>query len=58
MPPNSYLLQNSLEFLEDIIAYDFNLACSGYIYSIAMAHSLIYSDLATKVLLINADTYS
>ena len=58
MPPNSYLLQKRLELSEDIIAYDFNLACSGYIYSIAMSHSLIYSGLATKVLLINADTYS
>ncbi|SVC98648.1 uncharacterized protein METZ01_LOCUS351502, partial [marine metagenome] len=58
MPPNSYLLQKRLGFSEDIIAYDFNLACSGYIYSLSMAHSLIYSGLATKVLLINADTYS
>ena len=58
MPPNSYLLQKRLGFSENIIAYDFNLACSGYIYSLSMAHSLIYSGLATKVLLINADTYS
>ena len=58
MPPNSYLLQKRLGFSENIIAYDFNLACSGYIYSLSMAHSLIYSGLATMVLLINADTYS
>ena len=38
MPPNSYLLQKILGFSEDIIAYDFNLACSGYIYSLSMAH--------------------
>jgi len=58
MPPNSYLLQQRLKLPANIIAYDFNLACSGYIYSIAMSHSLVYSGLATKVLLINADTYS
>ena len=58
MPPNSYLLQKRLGLSESIIAYDFNLACSGYIYSLSMAHSLIYSSLASKVLLINADTYS
>ena len=58
MPPNSYLLQKRLGLAKNIIAYDFNLACSGYIYSIAMSYSLIYSGLATKVLLINADTYS
>jgi 3-oxoacyl-[acyl-carrier-protein] synthase III len=58
MPPNSYLLQKKLGLSESIIAYDFNLACSGYIYSLSMSHSLIYSSLASKVLLINADTYS
>jgi 3-oxoacyl-[acyl-carrier-protein] synthase III len=58
MPPNSYLLQNKLRLSENIMAYDFNLACSGYIYSVAMSHSLIFSGLAKKVLLVNADTYS
>jgi len=58
MPPNSYLLQKRLNLSEDIIAFDFNLACSGYIYSLSIAHSLIYSQMATKILLINADTYS
>ena len=58
MPPNSYLLQKRLGLSEKIIAYDFNLACSGYIYSLSMAHSLIYSSLASNVLLINSDTYS
>tara|TARA_B100000315_G_scaffold258380_1_gene310248 strand:+ start:417 stop:1424 length:1008 start_codon:yes stop_codon:yes gene_type:complete len=58
MPPNAYLLQKRLRLPQNIIAFDFNLACSGYIYSIAMSHALIESKLATKILLVNADTYS
>ena len=58
MPPNSYLLQNRLGLSENIIACDFNIACSGYIYSLSMDNSLIYSQMASKVMLINADTYS
>jgi len=58
MPPNSYLLHKHLRLHENIMAYDFNLACSGYVYSLAMANSFITSGLAKKILLVNADTYS
>ena len=40
------------------MAFDFNLACSGYVYGLALAKALISSEMAHRVLLVNADTYS
>lgn len=58
MPSNSFLLHKSFKFKEEIICYDFNHACSGYIYGLIMANSFIKSGIAQSVLLINSDTYS
>jgi 3-oxoacyl-[acyl-carrier-protein] synthase-3 len=58
MPSNSFLLQKSFKFKEEIICYDFNHACSGYIYGLIMADSFIKSGVAQSVLLVNSDTYS
>ena len=37
MPPNSCILHEMLDLPEDVFAFDFNLACSGYIYGLALA---------------------
>ena len=58
MPPNSCLLHESLDLPESVFSFDFNLACSGYIYGLALAKGLINSDIAQNILLVNADTYS
>lgn len=58
MPPNSTLLHQFLDLSENVFAIDFNLACSGYIYGLAMAQSLLRGSIATDVLLVTADTYS
>ena len=58
MPPNSSVLHQRLELRENVFALDFNLACSGYVYGLAMAQGLIASGSARNVLLVNADTYS
>ncbi len=58
MPPNSCILHKWLNLSEDVFAFDFNLACSGYIYGLALAQSLILSNTAKNILLVNADTYS
>ena len=44
--------------MEHVLAFDFNLACSGYIYGLVLAQGLICSGQASHVLLVNADTYS
>ena len=58
MPPNSCILQKHLELSNDVFAFDFNLACSGYVYGLVLAQSLIQSGVAENILLVNADTYS
>lgn len=58
LPPNSCILHKMLELPEDVLAFDFNLACSGYIYGLMLARGLIFSGAAKNVILVNADTYS
>jgi 3-oxoacyl-[acyl-carrier-protein] synthase-3 len=58
MPPNAYVLQKRLGLKESIFAYDFNLACSGYIYGLAMAQAFIRSGMRKRALLVTGDTYS
>lgn len=58
MPSNSFLLQRHFELNEQLFCYDFNHACTGYIYGLMMANSFIKSGLAKNILLVTADTYS
>ena len=58
MPPNACLLHGTLGLRPDVLAFDFNLACSGYIYGLQLAKSLIQSGAASRVLFATADTYS
>lgn len=58
MPPNSCVLHKALELREDVFAYDFNLACSGFVYGLAMANGWIASGMAKNILLVTGDTYS
>jgi 3-oxoacyl-[acyl-carrier-protein] synthase III len=58
MPPNACILHDRLGFPENVLAFDFNLACSGYIYGLAIARGLIESGQLNNILLVNADTYS
>ncbi len=58
MPPNSSLLHGFLGLPENVFAIDFNLGCSGFVYGLGLAQSLLASDAATNVLLVTADTYS
>jgi 3-oxoacyl-[acyl-carrier-protein] synthase-3 len=58
MPGNAHLLHARLGLGDGVLAFDYNLACSGYVYGLAFADSFIESGLATEVLLVTADTYS
>ena len=58
MPSNAFLLHSHLDLKDEVMAFDFNLACSGYIYGLAIARSLIIAGTAHKVLLATGDTYS
>lgn len=58
MPPNSFLLHKHLGCSERVLSFDYNHACTGYIYGLFMANSFIKSGAVKKILLINSDTYS
>ena len=58
MPPNSAVLHKLLDLDESVFALDFNLACSGYVYGLALALGLAASGIAKNILLVTADTYS
>jgi len=58
MPPNSCILHGKLGLPAGVMAFDITLACSGYIYGLQLADSLIRSGSARRVLLATADTYS
>jgi 3-oxoacyl-[acyl-carrier-protein] synthase-3 len=58
MPSNAFLLHEYLDLDENVMAFDYNLACSGYVYGLAIARSLILSGTASRVLLATGDTYS
>jgi 3-oxoacyl-[acyl-carrier-protein] synthase-3 len=58
MPSNAFLLQERLGLADRILAFDFNLACSGFVYGLAICRGLILGGQARRLLLVNADTYS
>jgi 3-oxoacyl-[acyl-carrier-protein] synthase III len=58
MPGNAHLLHRHLGLGDAVIAFDYNLACSGYVYGLAFADSFVARGLASNVLLVTADTYS
>lgn len=58
VPSNACLLHGRLGLRHGVIAFDINLACSGYIYGLLLADSLIRSGAAHRLLLATADTYT
>lgn len=58
LPTTACVLQDRLALPTTCAALDFNQGCSGYIYGLSLARSLILSGDARNVLLITAETYS
>ncbi len=58
LPPSACMLQHRLGLKQAIGAFDFNLGCSGFVYGLQIAKSLVLCGEARNVLLITADTYS
>jgi 3-oxoacyl-[acyl-carrier-protein] synthase-3 len=58
LPTTACLLQQELGIPKGAGALDFNLGCSGYVYGLGLAHGLIKSGQASRVLLLTAETYS
>ena len=58
IPSNACLLHGRLDLPRNTLALDINMGCSGYVYSLEVARSLIRSGTARKILLATSDTYS
>src|SRR5437899_2830404 len=57
-PTSACLMQDRLGLKTSCGAIDINQGCSGYVYGLALAKSLVEAGTASNVLLVTADTYS
>lgn len=58
MPGNAHLLHAHLGLGDNVLAFDYRLACSGFVYGLSLADALMRSGTATRVLLVTAETPS
>ncbi len=58
MPGNSHLLHKELGLSKSSVAFDVNLGCSGYIYGLWLAYSILSSSTCKRILLCVGDTLS
>ncbi len=58
MPSNSFLIHKYFKFDERVWSFDYNLACSGYVFGLAISRGFLETKLANNILLITAETYS
>ncbi len=58
LPSNSCILQNRLRLKKNTKAFDINLGCSGFVYALSIASSLIQSNMSKKILIVCTDTYT
>ena len=58
MPGNASLIHSKFNFRENMMAFDINLACSGFSYSLGIASSLLANSKMNNILLFCGDTYS
>ena len=58
MPGNSHLLHRRLGLGDHVLAFDYRLACSGFVYGLACADAFLGAGMASGVLLVTAETAS
>lgn len=58
LPTTACVLQNRLGLRTDIMAFDYNLGCSGYVYGLGICKSFIVTGLAKNILFLTAETYN
>jgi len=58
LPTSACILQNQLGLSKKCMAFDINLGCSGFVYAISVAGSLIESGVAKKGLILCSETYT
>ena len=58
LPSSACILQARLGLSKSCMAFDINLGCSGFVYALSIAGGLIETGVATKGIILCADTYS
>lgn len=58
LPTTACIIQDRLDLKKNCGAFDINLGCSGFVYGLAVAKSLVETGIANNVLLITAETYT
>jgi 3-oxoacyl-[acyl-carrier-protein] synthase-3 len=58
LPSSACILQDQLGLSKSCMAFDVNLGCSGFVYALSIASSLIDSGVAHRGLILCADTYT
>lgn len=58
LPTTACIVQDKLGLKKDIIAFDVNLGCSGFVYSLPIVGNFVKTGMAKNALLILSDEYS
>jgi len=58
LPTTACIVQHKLGLKTSCMSFDINLGCSGYIYSLVVAQSLLTNSIFKKALIIMVDQYS
>ena len=58
LPTSACIIQDKLGLSKKCMAFDINLGCSGFVYALSVAGSLITTGVARKGVIICAETYS
>ena len=58
MPATSVILQDRLKLTKKTMAFDINLACSGFVYALSVVYSLMQNKGLRKALLLDGETRS
>ena len=58
LPTRACLIQDKLGITKNSLAFDINQGCSGFVYSLSLASSLINNNMADRILIICTDHYS
>lgn len=58
MPATSVILQHRLQLGKQVIAFDINMGCSGFIYGMAVIYSMMERSNLRKALLLDGETRS
>lgn len=58
LPTTACILQHKLGLSTQVMAFDYNLGCSGFVYGLGISKGLIMGGMAKNILLITAETYN